>query len=76
MNCPMTTFYTETEPVFPHQTGESVKALPRPALPVIDDECKPLDWRDHLFIGVTAIGITALAILAARAIVLYAPRWF
>lgn len=76
MNCPVTTLYAETEGVMQMRTGESVKALPVQKLPVIDDECRPLGWRDHLAIGAAAIGITALAILAARAIVLYAPRLF
>ena len=55
------------------QKSPSVRAV---RLPVADDDVSPLGWRDHLSIGAAAIGITTLAILAARAIALYAPRLF
>ena len=73
MTCPINAFYAETEGVMPLRTGESVKALPRPALPVVglDDDCTDLDLIESvivwLIVGIGA-GITAyaVALLAAR----------
>lgn len=64
MTCPLTTFYAETEPVFPHQTGErKAPSVPSQALPVIDDNTPATATDCAWFWGVVACSLTAFAYL-------------